>query len=147
MDSKGHQGDSFGRFAGIDGGGFEKFLADGNIPEQGFNLDGRALRSGCWVAGDHFAAVHDDHGADRCLVALLGRACQQVEFGDGGDGRDGFSPEAHGGERVDLLHFAQLGGGMALEAEEGVIGIHAAAVVADADHLASAALDFNADVG
>ena len=42
---------------------------------------------------------------------------------------------------------AEFGGGVALEGEQGVVADHAAAVVGDADELAAAGFDLDADAG
>ncbi len=45
----------------------------------------------------------------------------------------------------EIVGGAELGGGVALEGEEGVVPDHAVAVVGDADELASSGFDLDAD--
>ena len=64
-----------------------------------------------------------------------------------GDGREGFAAEAEGGDGEEVVGGAELGGGVALEGEQGVVVDHAVAVVGDADELAAAGFDLDADAG
>src|SRR5438046_2890292 len=63
--------------------------------------------------------------------ALLARA--QSELRDAGDGRQGLTPEAVGGDGVQVRQRAELRGGVAVEGALGILGRHAFAVVAHAD--------------
>ena len=71
----------------------------------------------------------------------------ELDSGYGGDAWEGFSAEAEGGDFEKVIRGAELGGGVALEGEEGVVADHAVAVIDDADELAAARFDFNADAG
>ena len=70
-----------------------------------------------------------------------------MEAGDAGDGGQGFAAEAEGGDGEEIVGGAELGGGVALEGEQGVVADHAVAVVGDADEFAAAGFDLDADAG
>ena len=69
------------------------------------------------------------------------------EAGDAGDGGKGFAAEPEGGDGEQVVGGAEFGGGVAFEGEEGVVLDHAVAIVGDADELAAAGFDFDADAG
>ena len=79
--------------------------------------------------------------------SFFGGAGFEGEAGDAGDGGQGFAAEAEGGDGEEIVGGAELGGGVALEGEQGVVPDHAVAVVGDADELAAAGFDFDADAG
>ena len=60
-----------------------------------------------------------------------------------GDAGQGFSAKAHGADRAEVLGAADLAGGMAFEAEQGVIAAHAETIIGDPDQAAAARLDFH----
>ena len=79
--------------------------------------------------------------------SFFGGAGFECEAGDAGDGGEGFAAEAEGGDGEEVVGGAELGGGVALEGEEGVVLDHAVAVVGDADEFAAAGFDLDADAG
>jgi hypothetical protein len=70
-----------------------------------------------------------------------------LEAGDAGDRGKSFAAEAESGDREQIVGGAELGGGVALEGEEGIVAYHAVAVVCDADELSTAGLNFDANTG
>ena len=77
----------------------------------------------------------------------VGGAGFEGDAGDGGDGGEGLAAETEGGDGEEVVGGAELGGGVAFEGEEGVVADHAVAVVGDADELAAAGFDVDADAG
>ncbi len=103
-----------------------------------------------------------DRGAGRHtrLARLLQRAAQHGQLGAGlvsrpagleGEARDRgdrgqrLAAEPQRVDALDVVHVAQLAGGLALDAQQGVVAPHAAAVVADRDQLAPARRDRDVD--
>ena len=65
--------------------------------------------------------------------------------GDAGDTGQRLAAEAERGDREQVVGAAEFRSGMALEGKQGVVANHAAAVVDDADQLASTCFDLNSD--
>ncbi len=97
----------------------------------------------CVFNAEDVAAGDFDEGAG----GFFGDAGLELEAGDAGDGREGLTAEAKGGDGEELVGGAEFGGGVALEGEEGVVLDHAVAVVGDADELAATGFDLDADAG
>ncbi len=136
----GDEGGDVGEFGLL---GLEEFAAGGGVEEEVADGDGGADgKAGVFDAED-VAAGDLDEGAG----GLFGDAGFELEAGDAGDGGQGFAAEAEGGDGEEVVGGAELGGGVALEGEECVVLDHAVAVVGDADELAAAGFDLDADAG
>jgi hypothetical protein len=125
--------------------GAEELAAGGEVEEEGADLDGSAGGTGGGAdLGDASALDGDGGGFAGGFLAFAGG---EEETGDGGDGRESFAAEAHGGDGGEVFGLADLGGGVAFEGEEGVVAAHAEAVIRDTDQAASAGTDFDGDAG
>ena len=143
--SQGHQSEvmldvgAFGFF------GAEKFPAGGQVEEDLPHLDGGSGGRCCCFDFDDLAAVdHDLGGLAGSVFALAGGDDEPAHAGDAGQG---FTPEAHGGDGGEVFGAGDLGGGVAFQAEQGVVAAHAPAVVGDANEAAPAGSDFDGDTG
>ena len=87
-------------------------------------------------------------GGHRHLNAhfVLGTAGAEGHLRHGGDGSQGFAAEAEGEDVVEVFGRSQFAGGVPLEAEHGVVGRHAAAVVDDLDEGSAGILHHDPDV-
>ena len=127
--------------AGLGVFGAQKFPARGEIVEKRAHLD---LRARCFAAVAHgldFPAADEHLGAGEG-VALAGG---EAEARDAGDARQRFAAEAEGVDRGEVGARANLARGVALEAEQGVVAVHAGAVVDHADVGDAAAADHYLD--
>ena len=77
---------------------------------------------------------------------LVGRPGGEGEAGYGGDGRQRLPPEAEGVDVLDVVHIPDLAGGVPLDAEQGVVARHAAAVVGHDHRLAPARHHLDVDL-
>ncbi len=130
--------------------GLEEFAAGGGVEEEVADGEGGPDGVAGGVNAEDVAAGDLDEGSGvferrTVLGVLWRRAGFEGDAGDGGDRREGFATEAEGGDREEVVGGAELGGGVAFEGEQGVVAHHAVAVVGDADELASAGLDVDAD--
>ena len=137
---------------GVDGeGGADvSFLGDeraqelapgGDVAEEVAHLDACAGRRAAGLHLGKRAGVDDDARP----FLRVGAARGEGEAGDGGDGGDRLAAEAERGDALDVVHVADLRRGVALEGEQGVLAVHAAAVVAHGDERASAGGDVDID--
>ena len=129
--------------------GLEKFAAGGGVEEEIADGEGGADGEAGGVDAEDVAAGDLDVGAGVFEgVAVFGAGAGfEGDAGDGGDGGEGFAAEAEGGDGEEIVGGAELGGGVALKGEECVVAHHAVAVVGDADELAAAGFDVDADAG
>ncbi len=120
----------------------QKFAPGGRVEEEGFHGDGGA---GVAAADRHFLhhAALDENGS-----ALHGAARHGAQFdaGDGGNGGQRFAAESEGADALKVGVGADLGGGVALQGEDGVFLGHAQAVVNDLDEGRAAAFDDEIDL-
>ena len=123
--------------------GLEEFAAGGGVEEEIADGDGGAGGEAGVFDAEDVAAGDFDEGAG----VIFGCAGFESEARDAGDGGEGFAAEAEGGDGEEIVGGAELAGGVALEGEESVVLDHAVAVVGDADELAAAGFDFDADAG
>ena len=107
----------------------EELAAGGDVVEEVPDGEVGALGGGDFAGGDVFGTGEMDLHAHFVLLA----AGPEDHIRDGGDGREGFPAEAEGGDLLQVLGGGDLGGGVALEAQHGVVRGHAAAVVDDLD--------------
>ena len=134
-------GDEGGDVTEFSAFGAEEFAAGGGVEEEVGYGDGGSAGEGNVVDVEDFAAGDFKVGSGG-FVTGGGIEC---DAGDGGDGRKSFAAEAEGGYREEVVGGAKFGGGMALEGEQGVVAVHALAVVGDADEAAATGFDLDAD--
>ena len=97
--------------------GLEEFAAGGGVEEEVADGDGGADGEAGVFDAEDVAAGDLDEGAG----GVFGDAGFEGEAGDAGDGGQGFAAEAEGGDGEEVVGGAELGGGVALEGEEGVV--------------------------
>ena len=123
--------------------GFHEFHPGRGVVEQIPDDDGGAL----WAAGLRFfgdgAGLQMQTGAGHGA----GGFCHQINAADGGNGGQCLPPEAHGGNGGQIFGPVELGGGVAQKGGLGVLSVHAAAVVGDAQEGHAAVLDLHGDLG
>ena len=134
------QGCDMGKLGGLR---FEELAAGGGVEEQIFDGQGRANGQARLFDAQDASAGDADAGPG----GIAWSPGLEVHAGDRGDGREGFSAEAEGGDGEEIVRAAELRGGVALEGKERVVPPHAMAVIDDADELASAGFHLNADAG
>lgn len=122
---------------------FEEFFARRRVVKQilhrNIGADGAAAGRG----RDKLSPLH--HHLEALVAARLAGA--QRHPGDGGHRGKGFAAKAKRGHGGEVALAAQLGGGVASEAGDGVVRGHAAAVVGDAHQARAARFDFHRDAG
>lgn len=123
--------------------GAEKFLSGGDVEEQLSHLDGGAAGSPGGFYVHQFAAEHYQLGGLAVAVLLLPGG--EGEPAHARDARQCLTPETHGGDGAEVGGFLDLGGGVALQAEQGVIATHSESVVGDPDQAPSARLHLHGD--
>src|SRR5581483_11225028 len=120
----------------------EELAARGNVLEQLAHADRRAAvaRRGALraLAGERIA-----FDLDRMLALAVKR--REREARDAGDRRQCFAAKAERADARQIVEETDLRRRMAFEREPCIIGLHAAAVVANLDELAPAALEENVD--
>ncbi len=126
--------------AGLGAVGLEELEARRRRGEQVAHLDARAGRLGVRAQRPPQSGVDGEHVTPR-------RPARAAGDGERRDRRDRGQRLAAEAQRMDRLEVAvrKLGGGVALDAEREVGGIHAHAVVDDADQTATAGLDRHVD--
>ena len=134
--------DGAGHLGGLHGVALHEFQPGRGVVEQIPYHDGGAVGA----AGG--AALRDPARLQPQAQALgPGGLGQQVDFGHGGDGGQGLSPEAQGADGGQILLGAQLAGGVAQEGGFGVLGGDAAAVVRHPQVGHAAILNFHGHLG
>ena len=125
--------------------GAEKLAPGRSVEEQIGDGEGGSSGQRGVVHVQNLAAGNFKAGTDG--VFSVGGACRRFQrhAGDGGDGRQRLAAEAEGRDGEQVVSGAQLGGGVALEGQQGIVAVHAVAVVCDADQPPSAGLDLDAD--
>jgi hypothetical protein len=126
----------FGEFAA------EKFPPGGEVEEKVFDFDGGSGRFARFADGGDFSALDENFGCG----GGGGWAGGQTEAGDAGDAGKGFAPEAKSSDGLEVGGGADFAGGVAFEAEQGIVAFHARAVVSHADEpdAPSGKIDFDA---
>ncbi len=124
--------------------GAQKFSPRGQVEKQLPHFHASARRTARRLHGDDFSAVDDDLRGVGVRVALAGG---QGQAADAGDARQGLAAKAHRGDGAEVFGALNFAGGVAFQAEERVVAVHAGAVVGDADEAASARLDDDVDAG
>ena len=122
--------------------GAQELAAGGDVVEEVADLDGGAGGAAAVLDVDELAAVDFDFGAGEGVAAAGGEA----EAGDAGDAGQGLAAEAEGVDGGEVFFDADFAGGVAFEAEHGVLPVHAGAVVDDFDEGGAAAEDADLDV-
>ena len=135
-------GDQRGDVGQLGGFGAEKFAARRGVEEEigdgdaWFRGAGRRRRRGGFCRRRFRCG---------CRARVFAGRGSKRDAGDGGDRRQRLAAKAERGNGEQIVGGAQLGGGVALEGEQRVVAIHAVAVVGDADELAAAGFDLDAD--
>ncbi|MPN35300.1 hypothetical protein SDC9_182797 [bioreactor metagenome] len=126
------------RFGGV---AFQEFPARRGVEKKVADADRSPCGSAARRGFEQFSAF------DGYLrpFELVRRPGGQRQAADRGDGRQRLPPEAEGHDVFDALFVEQLACAVRLQAEERVVGVHAAAVVGDGDQAGPGALDFDAD--
>ena len=117
--------------------GLEELAAGGDVVEEVAHGEGRPAGRGDLLLRDEARAVHDDLGAE----FVPGATRAQGHLGHGRYRGQGLAAETESDYVVQVLGRLNLGGGVTLEAEHGVTGRHAAAVVDDLDERAAGVRD------
>lgn len=124
-------------------GVFEEFEARGGIKKQVLDGDdGTRGHAGGLDAGE-FAAFEGDAGAFDFAVAFGAN----FHARHGPDGGHGFAAKSEGADSEEVVDAGEFAGGVAFEGAQGVFAAHTAAVVFDADELASAVFDGDVESG
>ena len=143
----GDEGGDVGQLGGL---GLEEFAAGGGVEEEIADGDSGADGEAGGVGAEDGAAGDLDEGAGGVGAGGIGcggGAGFEGDAGDGGDGGQGLAAEAEGADGEEVVGGAELGGGVALEAEQRVVADHAVSVIGDAEELAAAGFDVDADAG
>ncbi len=93
------------------------------------------------VNAENFAAGDLEVGSR----GLIARGRVERDARDRSDRGQSFSAKSQSGDGEQIVCGAQLRGGVALKGQQRVVAVHAIAVIGDADQLAAAGFDFNAD--
>jgi len=120
----------------------QEFPAGGHVIEEVSHGDHRAAAERGFFAAQHLAAGDLDARAG----GLLGGAGFEQQARDRRDRWQRLAAEPERGYREQVLHIAQLAGGMALEGQQRVVPQHAAAVVHHADQPPAARFHFHPQV-
>ena len=123
--------------------GLEEVAAGWHVEEEVLDGHRGAVGGGDDFVGPHLGALYEHERAG----FTLGGLGLQLHVGNGGDGGHGLAAEPLGGDVEQVVGRAQLGGGVPLEAETGVVERHALAVVDDLYQGAPGILDDELDVG
>jgi hypothetical protein len=123
----------------------QEFPAGRQIEEQIAHLDAGSRGRAGGLDFEQFTSVDDD--LRRLRSGGLRFARCQGETADAGDAGQGFTTETHGGNRGQVIGGLNFTGGVAFEAEQGIVAAHAQAVVGDPDQAAAPGLDFGGDGG
>ncbi len=141
--------------------GFEEFAPGRSVEEEVTDGDGGADGDASGVGAEDVAAGDLDEGArvfQRSAAGVgwsgsgqifegCGGSSLERDSSDGGDGGEGLAAEAESRDGEEVIGGAELGGGVSLKGEEGVIANHADAIIGDADKLAAASLNVDTDSG
>ena len=109
--------------------GLEELAACGDVVEEVAHGEMCAGRRGDGLDFGRVRAGNLDHRAD----LVFGTARAEGHLRHGGDRRQRFAAETVGLDFLEVFGDRDLAGGVPLEAEDGVVGRHAAAVVDDLD--------------
>ena len=111
----------------------QEFAPGGNVVEEIADADVGAHRA-AHLAGPLVLGTGHDH----LYTGLFGGDTgAERDFGHGGNGGQGLSAEAEGEDVVQVFGRCEFAGGMPLEAQDGIVRGHAAAVVDDLDERAA----------
>ena len=118
---------------------FQELEPGGGVVEQVAHHHCGALGAAGLLPVHHRAALQGEGGPQ----ILLRRAGEQLDAGDGGDGRQSLPPEAQGADGLQIVLGAQFAGGVAEEGGLRLGGGDAAAVVGNPDEAHAAVLDLH----
>ena len=138
---QGHGDDHFLDVVGLGRRGTEEFPPCRSIVKEITHQHGRADCSRRRSRAEKLAAL--DFDAD--TFDSIGGTGGHGETADRSDRRQSLSAETKCCDMVDLLFGEKFACAVRFQTEQGIIGIHAAAVIADADQAAARPFDFDAD--
>ena len=118
---------------------FQELEPGGGVVEQVAHHHCGALGAAGLFPVHHRAPLQGEGGPQ----ILLRRAGEQLDAGDGGDGRQSLPPEAQGADGLQIVLGAQFAGGVAEEGGLRLGGGDAAAVVGNPDEAHAAVLDLH----
>src|SRR5664280_448570 len=124
-------------------GGFslQEFSARGNVEEQIADRDARAQRQARLLDGQQLAAGDLDHRSG----SVFGRMGLQTQAAYGSHGRQRLSTKSQGCNVQQVVGIADLGGGVTLESQHGIVAHHPAAVVGHLDQFLATCFDGDPD--
>ncbi len=137
----GHQGCDVGQLGGLCA---EEFAPGRGVEEEIRYGQRGSTGQGSVVHVENLAAGDFDAGSGVRRGGFSG-SCFQGHAGYRGDGGQRLAAKAEGGDGEQVVGGAQLGCGVAFEGQQGIVAVHALAVVGDADEAAAAGLDFDAN--
>ena len=136
-----HLRDEAGDLRGLGRVRLEELPARRQVVEEVRDFDGGALGRTDLALGRHGSAVDPDLGAGRAAA----RARTQGEMRDRRDARQRLATKPERANRRQVLGAGNLAGGMPLDRQPRVLGVHPFAVVLDAQRLLAAELDRDRD--
>src|SRR5688572_10567302 len=101
----------------------QEFPAGGQVEEQLAHFERGAVWSAGFLHLDYLAAMNDDLGGGRRIAVAF--ACGDAEAADTGDAGQGFAAKAHGRDGAKVFSSLNLARGVAFEAEQGIVAVHA----------------------
>lgn len=120
---------------------FQELTPRRNVIEERRDLDTGAPRVGDGLSSDPLAPL------DAYVEAIAALDCGlQIDFTDGGDRRQRLATEAQRADRLQILEPRQLAGRVSTEGQYRILGVHADAIVADAQRIPSSAAQAQVDL-
>ena len=120
---------------------FEEFFPRRGVVEKVTDFDGGAGRVCGGTDGE------PQMRTDAPGLFLSFGAAGQGGFGDGGNAGQSLAAKAEGGDVFEIVDVLDFAGGVGGEGENEIVGMDAAAVVADADEFAATVFDVDVNVG
>ena len=121
----------------------QEFPSCGDVVEQLLDIEGRAARAARVLDARLAATVDSDLGP----LDRVARTGEHAELRHRSDRRERFPSEAHGLHTHEILERADLARRVPAHGEDGVVAVHADAVVLDQDPFLAAFADLDADGG
>ena len=123
--------------------GFHEFHPGGGVEEQVSYDDGGAVGAACLGFFNDLTGLQPKAGA----AEAAGSLGQQVNAADGGDGGQGLTAEAQCADGGQVFRTPELGSGMTEESGSGILRLHTAAVVGQAQEGHAAVPDLQGHLG
>ena len=123
--------------------GFEEFAAGRKIVKKLPYLDGGSRRAGSGFHLHQLSPLHLNASGFRALrIPFTGGQGESTDTGDAGQG---LATKAHALDRRQVRSLLNLAGGMALQTHQGIIPMHADAIVSDSNQAASSGIQLDRD--